>query len=122
MPSSWSTPSPIRGRTCLRRSALYGTRSRPCSRAFKAQSRFSQIDLTLAEAQDVYSRFMIAPSRSGTKGSAAMASAGLRSFLGFFCEDYRLHDYMLGRENCQRFFRDWFEGSVNSDGARSSSE
>lgn len=77
-------------------------------KAFKAQSRFNQIDLTLAEAGDVYSRFMIAPSRNRTMGSCAIASAGLRSFLGFFCEDYRLHDYMLGRENCQRFLRDWF--------------
>ena len=77
-------------------------------KAFKAQSRFSQIDLTLAEAGDVYSRFMIAPSRNGIRGSTAIASAGLRGFLGFFCEGYRLHDYMLGRANCQRFLRDWF--------------
>ncbi len=76
--------------------------------AFKAQSRFNQIDLALAEADDVYSRFMIAPSRNGIKGSRAIASGGLSGFLGFFCEEYRLHDYMLGRENCQRFLRDWF--------------
>ena len=36
-------------------------------KAFKAQSRFTQIDLTLAEAGDVYSRFMIAPSRNATR-------------------------------------------------------
>ena len=76
--------------------------------AFKAQSRFNQIDLTLAEAEDVYSRFMIAPSRNRIRGSKAIASGGLSGFLGFFCEDYRLHDYMLGRQNCQRFLRDWF--------------
>ena len=76
--------------------------------AFKAQSRFNQIDLTLAEAEDVYSRFMIAPSRNGIRGSRAIASGGLSGFLGFFCEDYRRHDYMLGRKNCQRFLRDWF--------------
>ena len=77
-------------------------------RAFKAQTRFNQFDLTLAEADDVYSRFMIAPSRNGIRGSDAIASGGLRGFLGFFCKDYRLHDYMLGRANCQRFLRDWF--------------
>ena len=77
-------------------------------KAFKAQSRFHQIDLTLAEAEDVYSRFLIAPSREGLKGRNAIASGGLGGFLGFFCRDYRLHDYMLGRENCQRFLRDWF--------------
>ena len=77
-------------------------------RAFKAQTRFHQIDLTLAEAGDVYSRFMIAPSRNDVRGSGAIASGGLRGFLGFFCKDYRLHDYMLGRANCQRFLHDWF--------------
>ena len=76
--------------------------------AFKAQSRFNQIDLTLAEAEDVYSRFLIAPSRNGIRSSSAIASAGLSGFLGFFCEAYRLHDYMLGRANCQQFLRDWF--------------
>ena len=75
-------------------------------KAFKAQTRFHQIDLTLAEAGDVYSRFMIAPSRNDVRGSGAIASG--RGFLGFFCKDYRLHDYMLGRANCQRFLRDWF--------------
>ena len=87
--------------------SLQGTFSALLS-AFKAQSRFNQIDLTLAEAEDVYSRFMIAPSRNGIRGSKAIASGGLSGFLGFFCQDYRLHDYMLGRENCQRFLRDWF--------------
>ena len=76
--------------------------------AFKAQTRFHQIDLTLAEAGDVYSRFMIAPSRNGVRGSDAIASGGLRGFLGFFSREYRAHDYMLGRLNCQRFLRDWF--------------
>lgn len=77
-------------------------------KAFKAQTRFNQIDLTLAEADDVYSRFMIAPSRNGVRGSNAIASGGLQGFLGFFCEDYRRHDYMLGRANCQQFLRHWF--------------
>ena len=76
--------------------------------ALKDQSRFNQIDLTLAKAGDVYSRFLIAPSRSTLKGSKVIASSGMGGFLGFFCEEYRLHDYMLGRANCQRFLRDWF--------------
>ena len=76
--------------------------------AFKAQTRFNQIDLTLAEAGDVYSRFMIAPSRNNFKGSKAIASGGMDGFLGFFCEAYRWHNYMLGRRNCQTFLQDWF--------------
>lgn len=82
--------------------------------AFRTQPRFRQIDLTLAAADDVYSRFMIAPRRSGDEspvsvsGRDAIASGGLGAFLGFFCEAYRHHDYMLGRRNCQKFLRNWF--------------
>lgn len=72
------------------------------------QSRFNQIDLSLAEADDVYSRFLIAPSRAGKRGQAAIASGGLGGFLGFFDETLRHHDFLLGRANCQRFLRDWF--------------
>ena len=82
-------------------------------KALKSQSRFKQIDLTLAEAGDVYSRFMIAPSRRNkgrcrVRGSKALASSGLEGFLGFFSRDYRHHDYMLGRRNCQRFLQEHF--------------
>jgi len=82
--------------------------------AFKTQARFRQIDLTLAAADDVYSRFMIAPRRSSNgrpesvSGRRAIASGGMGAFLGFFCEAYREHDYMLGRRNCQAFLRNWF--------------
>ena len=82
--------------------------------AFRTQPRFRQIDLTLAAADDVYSRFMIAPRRSSNgspvsvSGREAIASGGLGAFLGFFCEAYRHHDYMLGRRNCQAFLRNWF--------------
>jgi hypothetical protein len=76
--------------------------------AFKQQTRFSQLDLSLAEANDVYSRFMIAPSRGDKKGKSAIASGGLGGFLGFFDESFRHHDFLLGRANCQRFLRDWF--------------
>jgi hypothetical protein len=75
---------------------------------FMDQPRFEQIDLTLALAGDVYSRFMIAPARPEAKGSKALASGGLGSFLGFLNIAYRHHDYMLGRANCQAFLRDWF--------------
>ena len=93
--------------SCASERSLWST-FEDLGKAFKAQTRFTQIDLTLAEADDVYSRFMIAPSRNAVWGSKAIASAGLDGFLGFFCKEYRLHDYMLGRANCQRFLRDWF--------------
>lgn len=73
-----------------------------------SQSNFKQIDLSLAAAADVYSRFLIAPTRYSISGDRAMASGGLEGFAGFFHEAYRHHDFMLGRANCQRFLRDWF--------------
>ena len=76
--------------------------------ALKSQARFNQIDLTLAEAGDVYSRFLIAPSRGAKKGDRAIAGGGLGGFFGFFHQAFRHHDFMLGRANCQRFLRDWF--------------
>ena len=76
--------------------------------AYKSQTRFKQIDLSLAEAEDVYSRFLLAPARGIVKGNRALASGGLGGFLGFFHKNIRHHDFMLGRANCQRFLRDWF--------------
>jgi len=81
-------------------------------RALIDQGRFDPIDMSLAEDDEVYSRFLIAPSRhAGAKeieGDSALASQRLGSFMGYFSEHYRHHDFMLGRRNCQKFLRDWF--------------
>lgn len=84
--------------------------------AYKQQSRFNQIDLSLAEAGDVYSRFLVAPSRGNKRGQEAIASGGLGGFLGFFDQTLRHHDFLLGRANCQRFLRDWFVLPEGADG------
>src|SRR5262249_45645162 len=80
--------------------------------ALVSQSRFKPIDLALAEADEVYSRFMIAPVRRGpnrtARGHIALASHPLDAFFGYFSEHYRHHDFMLGRQNCYKFLRDWF--------------
>lgn len=75
------------------------------------QARFKQEELELAESKTNYSRFMIAPSRfdaSGQRSELAMASATLGGFGGFLSEDYRKHDFQLGRRNCQRFLQRYF--------------
>ncbi|SLN36413.1 hypothetical protein [Oceanibacterium hippocampi] len=69
------------------------------------QTRFTSRDRMLIGAEDVYSRFLIAPSRGTVEGAEAIASGGLGAFLGFFSAHYRRHDYMLGRRNCQRFLQ-----------------
>ncbi len=72
------------------------------------QARFKPEELELAERSDVYSRFMISPSRRDTQGRQAefaIASATLGGFGGFFEESFRRHDYLLGRKNCRSFLR-----------------
>lgn len=76
--------------------------------AMKNQSRFTQRDRALIQSEEVYSRFLVAPSRKGLKGAVAIASGGLGAFMGFFGEAYRHHDFMLGRRNCQRFLQTVF--------------
>ncbi|WP_158599945.1 patatin-like phospholipase family protein [Azospirillum cavernae] len=76
--------------------------------AMKNQARFKPSELDLAMNDDVYSRFLIAPSRDGARGARAIASGALGSFLGFFSEAYRHHDYMLGRKNARNFLRHHF--------------
>lgn len=68
------------------------------------QARFKPDELTLAQNEHVYSRFLIAPSRDGQKYSIACGSLG--GFGGFLKRDFRAHDYFLGRRNAQKFLKD----------------
>ncbi|PJR66751.1 patatin-like phospholipase family protein [Klebsiella sp. K-Nf6] len=77
------------------------------------QLRFNPDDLALAMDDEVYSRFLISPVRSVDSNNPvstenAMASGSLGGFGGFLSEEYRHHDYMLGRRNCQQFLREHF--------------
>lgn len=74
--------------------------------ALKNQARFKPEELVLAADEDVYSRFMIAPSRDGKRH--AIACGALGGFGGFLKRAFRSHDYFLGRRNAQKFFRDHF--------------
>lgn len=77
--------------------------------AWKQQARFKPEEVALALDSTVYSRFMIAPSRPCTDGGPrwiggrALTAGALGGFSGFLAEDYRHHDFLLGRRNCQRF-------------------
>lgn len=77
--------------------------------AWKDQARFSSQDRMLAEDDDIYSRYIIAPADSeglslGRPHNARqLASGGLGAFSGFLHREFRLHDFELGRYNAQRF-------------------
>ena len=74
----------------------------------KNQARFTPRDRALIQNEEVYSRFLVAPSRDNVKGARAIASGALGAFMGFFSEAYREHDFMLGRRNCQWFLQSAF--------------
>lgn len=75
------------------------------------QTRFKQIDLTLADADDVFSRFLISPTakckidgqQRTIRGTAALTSGGFRAFAGFFSRVQTWYDFQLGRRNCREF-------------------
>ena len=78
--------------------------------AWKNQVRFNPQDIGLASAENVYSRFLVSPSRSDTKTSAGLhlSSSLLQGFGGFLDINLRRHDYALGRRNAQWFLQNHF--------------
>jgi len=65
----------------------------------------------LAKAYDEndFSRFMIAPirTRNGITQENSLACGALGGFSGFISKKFRIHDFLLGRRNCQRFIREF---------------
>ena len=65
--------------------------------------------LDRAYADDDYTRFMVSPVRTknGVTQKNTIACGSLGGFGGFFSKKFRIHDYMLGRRNCQRFLQQY---------------
>jgi hypothetical protein len=80
--------------------------------ALIAQARFKASDLITASDPNVYSRYLIAPSRdkpqSAPPTAPDLACGLLYAFGGFLDEQFREHDFVLGRRNCQWFLRKHF--------------
>ncbi len=74
--------------------------------AMLAQGRFKAGDVHLAAREDIYSRFLIIPRKTGSKFSIACGS--IDGFSGFIDKRFRVHDFELGRRNAQRFFQKHF--------------
>jgi hypothetical protein len=83
------------------------------------QVRFNPEELILATDPTVGSRYLIAPERNKpplcskqTDPSGELegniACGCLEGFGGFLSEDFRHHDFMLGRRNCQWFLKTYF--------------
>jgi predicted acylesterase/phospholipase RssA len=79
---------------------------------------------TLADAMDSDNagQFLISPSRDlevngeikHLKGANAIACGTLGGFGGFLNKQFRIHDYFLGRANCEKFLRDYFTVPANT--------
>ncbi|HKJ43052.1 MAG TPA: patatin-like phospholipase family protein [Sunxiuqinia sp.] len=78
--------------------------------AMRQQLMFKEEELKNAYDEDNYSRFMVLPVRydAGNKQEYALACGGLGGFAGFFKKEFREHDFMLGRRNCQLFLQRYF--------------
>lgn len=78
----------------------------------KNQARFKPEDLADALDENVFSRFLIAPRRRKAAGAPlerhAIACGLLGGFGGFLSEEFRAHDYQLGRLNCHLFLKHSF--------------
>ncbi len=72
------------------------------------QARGNVVDFALAQREDCYSRFLIAPTEaaaSSRPGTPALAGACLGAFGGYLHEDYRRHDWQLGRCHAREALR-----------------
>lgn len=78
--------------------------------AMRQQLMIKEDLLEKAYSDTDYSRFMITPIRTkdGVTQKDSIACGSLGGFGGFFCRDFRVHDFMLGRRNCQRFIQQYF--------------
>lgn len=73
--------------------------------AMKNQTRFKPEELVTAQDDPMASRHMVAPSRriDGVRADHPLAGGVLDGFGGFLDRAFRVHDFQLGRLNCQRF-------------------
>jgi len=85
--------------------------------AMMEQMRAKPLQLSNAMDDTCSGQFLIAPARrlpkldGGEKdaaGDEAIACGALGGFGGFLNKEFRMHDYFLGRFNCEMFLRDYF--------------
>jgi len=92
----------------------------PAAHMLVSANRFATADIADFLHPSDYSRFIIAPKRSAdagvhaATGGEALCGDGLGAFLGFMSHDFRHHDFMLGRRNCQAFLSGTFTLSAKN--------
>jgi hypothetical protein len=110
---------PDSGENATQEDTALGKIVAPLIGALRAQSLFKMEELLKAGDEHNDHRFLISPIRytkQNTMAENAIASGFFGGFGGFLSEDFRKHDYYLGRRNCQRFLEKYF--AVESSKAR----
>jgi hypothetical protein len=80
--------------------------------ALRRQAMLKEGDIRRGFRGVDYTRGLIFPSKKNKNGVGnrkfAIACASLDGFGGFLCREFREHDFLLGRRNCQSFLRKFF--------------
>ncbi|HTA81361.1 MAG TPA: patatin-like phospholipase family protein [Bacteroidia bacterium] len=74
--------------------------------SMRSQLLFDAKNLQQALDSKNFNAFLIAPKIDTTENSNAIACGSLGGFGGFLKKDFRIHDFFLGRRNCQRFLQE----------------
>lgn len=89
--------------------------------AMTDQLRFDAKEAKDAYKKDNYGLYVVAPSRDGVRPEHALASGALGGFSGFLHPEYRVHDFFLGRHNCQSFLHKYFVVNLDEDSQNNTS-
>jgi hypothetical protein len=81
--------------------------------AMRSQLLFDAKKALDAYEKDNYGLHLIAPSKDGFPAKHAIACGALGGFGGFLNREFRVHDYFLGRHNCQSFLRKYLVVNLN---------
>src|SRR5207249_8262213 len=91
--------------------------------AMMEQMQAKPSQLADALSADCAGQFLIAPTRrrptldgkvQDVAGSRAIACGALNGFSGFMNKEFRIHDFFLGRFNCEMFLRNYFTISAEA--------
>lgn len=74
-----------------------------------------KIENETKNASALEKHYIISPKRGDYSGEKAIACGSLGGFGGFISKEFRIHDYFLGRANCQKFLKDYFTVDIQNE-------
>lgn len=82
-------------------------------KAMNSQLIFDAKDALDAYKKENYGLHVISPSKENSEPKHAIACGSIGGFGGFLEREFRVHDFFLGRKNCQSFLRKYFVARVD---------